>query len=132
MGEADNEGMKRMSELDKKNNSEMKNIENIIRNKTPIFIAKPIIATTNILETFRENTKAKASDQKVEAQKAIDAIKKTEEEKPIDNKIVKPLAYLKMFFFQLVSIVFTNQFVFYIVLFGIIFLILRFIWHKIF
>ena len=77
------------------NNPDIENIKNLIQEKTPAFIAKPIIDTTNALENFRKDMGEKSN-------------------------------------FKLVSFIFNNQIIFYLVLFGSLFIITRFIWNKIF
>jgi hypothetical protein len=114
------------------NNPDIENIKNLIQEKTPVFIAKPIIATTNALENFRKNTGEKSSVKREEVKKEIENLNTTKEKTTNKNKTSKYFQYAKLFFFRLVSFIFVNQFIFYIVLFTIISLIVRFIWMKIF
>jgi len=113
-------------------NPDIENIKNLIQEKTPAFIAKPIIATTNALENFRKNIGEKSNIKREEVKKEIENSKTQEEETTKNSKTSKYFQYAKLFFFRLASFVFNNQFIFYVVLFTIISLIIRFIWMKIF
>jgi hypothetical protein len=134
------------SEKDNQDNSntvDASSIKDFIQEKTPAFVSKPIIATTDAMETFRINTNEK-TDEKIEIVKQeLEDLKKQEKdsdkteaksktETETQSKLQKPWKYMQMLALQLGSLVFGNQFVFYTLIFILVFFLLRFIWLKIF
>ncbi|MFH1656493.1 MAG: hypothetical protein ABH956_01825 [Candidatus Nealsonbacteria bacterium] len=121
-------------ENNKEENTEINSITTFIQEKTPDFISKPIMATTNALENFRENVDEKTIIKTEEIKQELDAIKKLEIEEPESqtNKTQKPLKNLELFVLQLASFIFSSQYIFYTILFVLVFLVLRYIWLKIF
>jgi hypothetical protein len=116
------------------NSSDVNSVMNLIQEKTPAFISKPIIATTDALENFRETNGEKTETKKEEAKTELETIKQTQAEQPVTerSKTEKPMKYLELFVLQIASFIFNNQYVFYTVLFILVFLVLRYIWLKIF
>ncbi|HAS80573.1 MAG: hypothetical protein UR25_C0002G0099 [Candidatus Nomurabacteria bacterium GW2011_GWE1_32_28] len=117
-------------------------LKNIVENKTPDFITEPIISSTNILEEFRQNTNITSDLKKEEIKKEIEALDntktlvnskiKTNSKTIIPDSVLKPFKYVELFFFTIFSFIFNNKILFYGILFILIFIILRFIWRKIF
>ena len=109
-------------------------IENVVKEKTPDFISKPIDATSNAIEGVRNNISASSESKKKELTKEIkdSATIKTSDKTAENNKILKPLAYMELFFYTALSFIFSNKIVFYGILLVLLFFILRFIWHRIF
>lgn len=112
----------------------VENIGNTIKEKTPDFIAQPVISTTNKLETFRKNTSLASNDKKDTLKNEIEILNNTKktDEKVNDDKLLKPFKYAQLFFFTLSSFVFEKKFLFYAIFAILVFFILRFIWRKIF
>lgn len=119
----------------------IRNIEKIIGENTPEFIAKPIILTATAIEKWRSDTAIVSKNKKETAQsqiKALDFTKNNDEKTVPDsknvevNKTLKPFKYIEFFFFTFLSFVFNNKFIFYGALMTVIFLFLRWIWHLIF
>lgn len=109
-------------------------MKKIIEDKTPTFITKPIIATTNKLDEFRENTNISTQNKKEEVKKEITELNKTNttNSKTSSNSVLKPFKYAELFFLNIFSFVLNNKVIFYSVLFVIIFFLLRYFWKKIF
>src|SRR3989339_746947 len=102
------------------NSSEsIQNIRNTIKENTPSFIVEPATLTANVIETIQNEIKAiNITNQKNNTEK--------------ENKFIKPLKYLELFFFTLLSYIFNIKFIFYGILFIIIIFILRYFWRLIF
>lgn len=112
--------------------SAVENVKNIIVDKTPAFIAKPIVISANALEALRANINKQSILKTEESKKELEDIKKLEKTNPNTNKFTKYLKYLEVFFFQIVSFISGNIYAFYIFLLVISYFIVRFIWRKIF
>jgi hypothetical protein len=112
--------------------SAVENVKNIIANKTPDIIAKPIVVAANTLEVLRANINKQSVLKTEESKKNLEDIKKLEKTNPNTNKFTKYLKYLEVFFFQIVSFISGNIYAFYIFLLIISYFIVRFIWRKIF
>ena len=119
--------------LDKGSES-IKNLGKMIEEKTPEIIAKPIIATASGIEDFRENIGNASKNTKEETKKELEDIKNTKNsEKTAENgKLFTPFKYIKLFFFSLISFIFNSKLIFYGLLLGIVFFLLRYLWHLIF
>jgi len=132
------------SELNTTNPSQIEKIRDIIVEKTPIFIAKPIANTANAIEGFRENVGTASENKKQEVKVEIKALEENDKIVADDNKIssdlktenkseiLKPFKYAELFLFTLSSAIFNNKFIFYGILIIVIFLLFRWIWIKIF
>lgn len=114
------------SELNTASPSQIEKIRDMIVEKTPDFIAKPIANTANAIEGFRENVGTVSENKK---QKVKMEIKALEENK---SKILKPFKYAELFLFTLSSAIFNNKFIFYGILIIGVFLLFRWLWLKIF
>ena len=111
------------------------NLQSLIKESTPTFISKPIILVVDNLEEVRENTEATVATKKEEVKKEIEVLKetpKTEEGKGETNVALKPWKYVELFFLTILHFALKNKIIFYIVLAIPPFLLLRFIWRKIF
>lgn len=135
--------------IEEKTENTLKPIEKIGMNiveKTPDIISIPLINTIDALEQLREETSIFSLNQKEEIKKELEKDKEERKQK-IDNKIelkedlnsneekenlFKPFKYVKMFFFSLAHFILNTKIVFYLIIFAILFSILRFIWVKIF
>ena len=104
----------------------MTNLGKLIEEKTPYFIAKPIIAATGGIESWRESTALDSKNAKVETKKQLDTAKND------TSKLGRPFKYIKLFFFTLISFIFGNKFIFYGLSVVLAFFFLRYIWHLIF
>ena len=110
-------------------------IKKIIEEKTPNFIAEPIVSTVSTLEEFRINTNIASDNKKEEIKseiKILDAKKTTSKENTKTNPLLKPLKYVEVFLLTIFSLILNNKILFYGFLIVIVFFILRFIWKKIF
>ena len=113
--------------------------ENLIIKNTPDYIKEPVINATNSVEIFRQDMGIKSQNKKTEIQNELknsntntkNNITSKTQNKTEDNKLLKPLKYIELFFYTMLSFVLNNKFVFYILIVIIIFLIIKFIWHKI-
>ncbi len=117
----------------------IQNIQKIIAEKTPDFIAKPISMTASAIDGFREymgtNSANKKETTKTEI-KTLDNNSTSAENSTTSNlnksKFLKPFKYVELFFLTLSSAIFNNKLIFYSLLGAIVFFLVRFIWHKIF
>jgi hypothetical protein len=110
-------------------------IKNIIEEKTPDFITKPIISTTNVLEEFRQDTTISSENKKKEIKKEIDVLnntKNTVNSKKEVSPLLKPFKYVEVFFLSIFVLILGNKVIFYGLIVIVIFFILRFILKKIF
>ncbi len=117
-------------------------IKKIIEEKTPDFITKPIISTTNSLESFRENLNITSENKKEELKKEIKALndsnlvvglpKGNATIKTDTNPLLKPFKYVEIFFLTIFSFISNNKILFYGIIIIIVYFLLRFIWKKIF
>ena len=116
----------------------MENIKNTLIEKTPSFISSPINSTALALENFRENLNTVSENKSEVLKKEIEILKTADETspqknpEPMQNKIQKPFKQLELFLFTLLSAILKSKFLFYGILIGLFFLILNFIWRKIF
>lgn len=134
----------------------IQNIKNIIAEKTPDFIAKPITNTANAIDGFRESIAIASDKKKVETKTEIDnldIINTTPDIKDLNNlknstntkstinssdnvntksRVFKPLKYLELFFLTLSSAIFNNKLIFYGLLAVLLFLLIRFTWRRVF
>ncbi|MBK5215206.1 MAG: hypothetical protein JJE53_00130 [Candidatus Pacebacteria bacterium] len=119
-----------------------------INNFVPEEISSTISTSFNAIDDLRGTTFIKIDEAKEEAKIELDLLKKgegvavstTDKKTSVDNStqktniedaIKKPITYLKLFFLSVLSFVFGNKFVFYILLTLLVFLILRTIYRKI-
>jgi len=139
------------SQIDKATSS----LDNIL----PTSISEPMTENAGVVDSFRIDTLKKIEDTKTLAKTTIEAIKKVEDaasslnsntstgnqDKAIKEKTTlvknnnmgieeateKPIAYLKLFFFSVLSFIFGSKIVFYLLLLFIVFFVLRSIYRRI-
>lgn len=116
---------------------QISNIANTIKENTPDIIAKPLIATANVTEDFRNGVENNLIKKEVEINKDIKNLsnvsnKKTETSFLKKPSIQKPFKYVQLFFVKLFGFIFKYKIVFYVVSFFVILFLLRFLWQKFF
>lgn len=116
---------------------QISNIANTIKENTPDVIAKPLIATANVTEGFRNGVENNLTKKEVEINKDIKNLsnvsnKKTETSFLKKPNIQKPFKYVQLFFVKLFGFIFKYKIVFYVVSFFVILFLLRFLWQKFF
>ncbi len=121
----------------------------------PESISTPVSDNIGIVDNFRADTYKSISEIKIETQKKIEELNKTESIGAINNKTPttnnktnekvvtsqdkvgvadateKPIAYLKLFFISILSFIFASKFVFYSLIVVVLFFVFRFIYRKI-
>ena len=107
-------------------------ITDTAQNITPDYISAPVNNTVGVLDKLRDNTGKMAEANKTLVNNEIKKIDATKNTKTTNNAFLKPFKYVEFFFLTLISFIFNNKIVFYGILILIIFLILRYIWRKIF
>ncbi len=115
--------------------SQITNISNIIKEKTPEFISKPIIWLANKIETFRQGYSETLKTKKESLKKEITAVNETNQKPSITetkSRIEKPIRYILLFLVSLLLDIFSSQLLFYVCLTILVFLMLRFVWLRIF
>ena len=91
------------------------------------------------VENFREETLVQINKTKDETQKELDQMKGVEltvsksgiKKTSVEDATKKPITYIKIYLFAILSFIFANKIIFYGVLIFIIFLFLRFIYRRI-
>lgn len=116
---------------------QISNIANTIKENTPDVIAKPLIATANVTEGFRNGVENNLTKKEVEINKDIKNLsnvsnKKTETSFLKKPSIQKPFKYVQLFFVKLFGFIFKYKIVFYVVSFFVILFLLRFLWQRFF
>lgn len=133
------------SQLDKATSS----LDSIV----PGSISTPISENVSIVDSFRINTFDKISTTRLETQNKINELNgstivvkqpnsntpvrninskpQTEVKVGISEATDKPIAYLKLFFFSILSFIFGSKFVFYTIILILIFVIIRSIYRKV-
>lgn len=105
----------------------------------PESISNPVSDGLGSVDNFRSNTFAKIDTAKIETKNDIGKILGESTVKSPNNEKVnntvdytkKPIAYIKLFFLSVLSFIFGSRLVFYAVGAFIIFVIIRWIYHKI-
>jgi len=117
----------------------------------PSAVSDPISKNVDSIDSFRTDTLANITSTKVEAEKKIADLNKsdsnnkstsvgekvlaaknvTEKGKSIDNATEKPIAYIKLFLFSVLLFIFGSKIVFYFLIILIIFFIIRGIYRKV-
>lgn len=140
----------------------VQNLANLIQEKIPPFVAKPLLVVANQAEEIRNNLSEATENKKLEVKEEIQILNETKPkteltldqeidkelskskenqsgeevakkvEKNISEQIQKPLKYVGLFFLSLASYVFKTGIIFYGLALVIFILIIRFIWRKIF
>lgn len=132
-------------ELDAGNNL-ADNVSEKVKENLPTQIAEPVTQGITSLDDFRSNTSDTVNTMLVSTNKKIEELnnqekapaesntkdpKKTEtKQKPLSGT-EKPIAYVELFLLTIVSFIFKNSIVFYLLCAFILFIILRFIYRKI-
>lgn len=130
-----------VSKIVKNGDGEVVSLTNEIKDKVEEIVPQDVQVVVsrniNVLENFRLDNSKKISEFKDEAKSNIDLIKKEKSDKVssseanLGDSIKGPLAYVKLFFFSILTFIFVNKFVFYLSLVFVVFLLLRFIYRKI-
>ena len=138
----DSKNTNTLTSTDNKNNSsvagdQISNIVNTVKENTPDIIAKPLIATANLTEGFRNGVENSLSKKETEINKDIKNLsnssnKKTDTSFLDKPSIQKPFKYVQLFFVKLFGFIFKYKIVFYIVSFFVILFLLRFLWQRFF
>ncbi len=112
----------------------------------PESISAPVSKNVSIIDVFRTNTFKNISQTKVDAEKKIDEYSKTyssatgkvstnggntQTKIGIDDATDRPITYLKLFFFTVLSFIFGSKLVFYSLIVIALFFIIRGIYRKI-
>lgn len=121
------------SQIDKAASS----LDNIL----PESISTPVSKNVGFIDGFRVGTLENISQIKIEAEKKIEEFNKTNSETNdsvktqskvgIDDATEKPITYLKLFFFTILSFIFGSKLVFYLLIIFILFFVSRGIYRKI-
>ena len=134
------------------NSNAISSIKNTIVSNTPAIVPSVVNSTVGVLENARDLLGDFSETQKAKVSAKLDVLsgkqtignvstkeklanalsKKTSANPSVGNKIEKPFRYVELFLLSVFSFIFNNKIVFYIVFFGLVFLILRFIWRLIF
>jgi len=107
----------------------IENISKLVEEKTPSIIAKPITSVVNSIEGLRESVGSLSADNKEIVKKELKNIKENAEN---TSKLATPFKYVKLFFLTLVSFIFNQKIIFYILSLIIVFFLLRYVWRLIF
>lgn len=116
-------------------NQQIENIKKIIGEKTPDFLAKPIVAGVNMLEKWRGDVSLKIDNKKEEVKVELKILNNggiSPETKAKMNELTKPWKYAEIFFLSLISFIFSHALIFYAIFVVIFILVLRSIWRLIF
>ncbi|MEI7688736.1 MAG: hypothetical protein WCI91_00965 [Candidatus Nomurabacteria bacterium] len=117
----------------------------------PNSISEPVSKNVNSIDSFRIDTLASIANTKSEAEKTITELNKSdsnnksasaggkvlavknvaEKGKSIDSATEKPIAYIKLFLFSVLSFIFSSKIVFYFLIILIMFFIIRGIYRKV-
>ena len=112
----------------------------------PDVVSEPISNNLGFVEQFRDDTLSKITETKTAAKSKLDELKKVNDPKvntkvtnsnqsvkktSLDDATEKPITYLKLIFFSILSLIFGSKFIFYLLIAFIVFLIIRGIYRKI-
>lgn len=103
--------------------SSIRDLGKMVVDKTPNFIAKPIVYVIDKLEKFRIDTSVDFEIKKKNTQAEI----KAQESKIEKNQALKVYEYSKLYFFGLIYFILSVKLVFYIIFFVFLFWILSFL-----
>ncbi len=110
---------------------QIQNVQDLIVNNTPDILAKPMVLGASTVENIR-NSAGMASENKKEQIKKDLAILNKKKSPSTNDNIIKPWKYVELFFVTFLSFILNNKIIFYAILAILVFLLLRFIWRKIF
>ena len=110
-----------------------------LESMVPENISDSVSSSLSFVDDFRIKTLDQVNDVKEETKDRIDLLKKDEviiiptslNKSSIEDATEKPIAYIKLFLFSILSFILTNKIVFYGVLVLVAFLVLRFIYRRI-
>ncbi len=117
----------------------------------PTSVATPVSQNVSTVDNVRSDTLSKINNAKIDTQNKIDSLNKIDtsstksDSKKVKSKIVvtkdsnnglvdatdKPIAYIKLFFLSVLSFIFGSRIVFYLLIFLVVFFIIRGIYRKI-
>lgn len=121
----------------------VRNIQEIIKEKTPEFIKKPILWVVNKLETFRmsavnalearkDKTRVQLDGEAVILNEDNPLALEEEELKGIMGEAWDALRYLEVFILLILLFIFGIKFIFYSIVIVLIFGVARFFWYRIY
>jgi hypothetical protein len=110
-----------------------------INNIIPENVSDSVSTSFNVVDDFRNKNYIKAEEIKQETQKEIETFKNQEKTEKstlypkvgIEEATQKPIAYIKLFLFSVLTFILGNKIVFYGIIIVVAFLILRLIYRKI-
>jgi len=111
-----------------------------INNILPESVSSSISSSLSNVDSFRTNTTSLVDTAKKDVQKEIDSMNNTvvksnsktvAQKSTIEDSVQKPVAYIKLFLFSILSFIFSNKIIFYGILLVILFYVIRFIYRKI-
>ena len=115
------------------------NTANLIKDKTPDFLTKPMVLGISTVEGLRQNIGTATENKRAIVKKEIKALNdqkilanKKSTAEPSGSKLEKPFKSVELFALVLFSTIFNNKFIFYGILIIILFFFFRFLWHLIF
>lgn len=105
------------------------------------YVPVPISASVSAFDNFREEKADSFTQSKIESKVFVESLKNGEEgENTVDSlsniskgsmdSLEKPLAYISVFFWTLLSFIFSHKIIFYGLFILVIFLLIRFIWKR--
>jgi hypothetical protein len=106
----------------------IKNIEKTITDGTPNFISGPIIFITEKIEKFRLDMGFMYENRKKAMQSEIEVMTSRIDK----NQFLKVVEYAKLFFFKILSFIFSTKWLFYFIFIVLVLKILSIIWHLFF
>ncbi len=132
-------------------NSQLDKATASINSVIPESISSPISKNINSVDSFRTDTLSSIEGTKAEAEKKIADLNKSfsnnknttvggkilvsknviGQSKGIDSATEKPIAYIKLFLFSILSFIFGSKLVFYLIIVLLLFFIIRGIYRKI-
>lgn len=119
--------------------SQISKASDFIKANTPESISKPVIETSQVLDAWRRASGDSLDKNKIEAKdnlKKLESASAPKDEKEVKDQsvsfVLKPLQYLKIFFFTLFSFIFNHSVLFYSLSVLVLFFILRFIYRRFF
>ncbi len=113
----------------------IENIENFVVEKTPDFIAKPLVSAANATESWRTNWEENSENKKQDLKTEISELKEAKEDPKNNDKpspLVSPFKYIELFFVTLASVIFHSAILFYGILALIAFFLIRYLVRLIF
>jgi hypothetical protein len=116
-------------------NNTLGDLGNLIQDKTPEFIVKPMVLGASTFEELRQEIVNSTEDKKEEVKKEIKALENTKvklESKTAKSTLLKPFKYVELFLLTISVFILNNRILFYGLIAIFIFIIIRLIWNKFF